>query len=93
MKLRKEEIQKIATVILSDLRGKSFLELLAPEDTILAHIENVLGRNIDEEAAIEDEVKKIMDQYRAQIASGSMDPQKLYMMIKKQVARERKFIL
>ncbi len=43
--------------------------------------------------AIEEEVKRLMEQYRDQIASGSIDPQKAYMMIKKQVAKDKKFIL
>ena len=37
-----------------------------------------------------------MEQYRTQIASsqdGAIDPQKAYMMIKKQVAKDRKFVL
>ena len=52
-----------------------------------------IHKNLDEETAIEEGVKKLMEQYRSQIASGSVDPQKAYMMIKKQVAKERKFVL
>ena len=93
MKLRREEIAKLAGLILKNLKDKSLITLLVSENEIFAKIESVIQKNLEQEVAIEDEVKKIMEQYRSQIASGSIDPQKAYMMIKKQVAKDRKFIL
>jgi Holliday junction DNA helicase RuvB len=55
---------------------------------------NTLGAALsEEEATIEEEVRKLMDQYRRQIGSGEIDPQRVYEMIKKQGAKEKKFIL
>ncbi len=93
MKLKREEIQTLGRLILRSLCDKNLVTLRVSESQIQAKIEAVIVKNIQEEAAIEEEVKKIMEQYRAQIASGSIDPQKVYMMIKKQVAKDRKFIL
>ncbi len=93
MKLKKEEIAKISRLIASHLTAAKLWELKIGEDKVVARIEVIIGKNIDEEAAIEEEVKKLMDQYRDQIGSGAIDPQKAYMMIKKQVAKERKFVL
>jgi hypothetical protein len=93
MKLRREDITKISRLIVSHLTAAKLWELKVGEDKVVAKIEGIIGKNIDEEAAIEEEVKKLMDQYRDPISSGAIDPQKAYMMIKKQVAKERKFVL
>lgn len=93
MKLKREEIAKLAGLILTHLKSKSLIKPRVPEEEIRARIEAVILKNLDEEVAIEEEVKRLMEQYRDQIASGSIDPQKAYMMIKKQVAKDKKFIL
>ena len=93
MKLKKEEITKISRLIVMHLTTAKLLELKIGEDKVVSRIEGIIGKNMDEEAAIEEQVKKLMDQYSDQIASGAIDPQKAYMMIKKQVAKERKFVL
>lgn len=79
--------------MLRDMKAEGVFTTTASEEDLRSAIEGVILRNMEEEVAIEDEVKKIMEQYRAQIASGAVDPQKIYMMIKKQVAKDRKFIL
>lgn len=93
MRLKKEEIAALAQLILKNLKGKGLVQPRVTEGAITSRIESVIFTNLEEEAAIEEEVKKIMEQHRSRIASGSVDPQKAYMMIKKQVAKDRKFIL
>lgn len=96
MKLKRGEIRKIAELTLKNLKGHSLINTKAADEKICERIELVILKNLDEEAAIEEEVKKIMEQYRTQIAfskDGEIDPQKAYMMIKKQVAKDRKFVL
>jgi uncharacterized protein len=93
MKLKREEITKIAGLIQRHLKDAGLVTSKSTDDRIRERIETVIAKNLEEEAAIEEEVKKLMEQYRSQIASGAIDPQKAYTMIKKQVAKERKFIL
>ena len=91
--MRREEVAKLSGLILKNLRDKSLVTPKVAESSLLAKIELVILRNLEQEEAIHEEVKKIMEQYRAQIASGAIDSQKVYSMIKKQVAKERKFVL
>ena len=93
MKLKREEIAKLSRLIMSHLVTAKLRELQVGEDKVIAKIEGIIGKNIDQEAAIEEEVKKLMDQNKEALSSGAIDPQKAYMMIKKQVAKERKFVL
>ena len=93
MRLKREEISKIAHLIFKNLKERTLITPRVSENKIVYKIEAVVLKNLEQEAAIEEEVKKIMEQYKAQISTGTIDPQKAYMMIKKQVAKERKFIL
>ena len=93
MRLKQEEITRIARQLLKNLKERGAASLKADEAKVLSRIEAVFLKNLNEEAAIEDEVRKLMDQYRRQIGSGEIDPQRAYQMIKKQVAKEKKFIL
>ncbi len=93
MSLKKEEIQKISAKVLRHLKDHSLIKPLVGEDKILHKIEAVFQKNLDEEAAIERDARKLMDQYKNQISSGAIDSQKAFTMIKKQLIKERKFII
>lgn len=93
MHLRKEQITLIASQVVRNLRERGTSTFKVPEDKIQERIEDVIHKNLQEEMAIEGEVKKLMEQYKDQIATGNVDAQKMYTMMKKQVAKERKFIL
>lgn len=93
MRWKREEVAKLATLIFKGLTEKKVAVVRGTSEEVISRIAATISHNLEEEESIEEEVKKIMERYRAQIASGSVDPQKAYMMIKKQVAKDRKFIL
>lgn len=91
--MKQGEISRIARQILGNLKERGVAVFKVDAGRLQARIEAVFVKNLNEETAIEEEVRRLMDQYRAQVASGAIDPQKAYQMIKKQVAKDRKFIL
>ncbi len=93
MKLKREEIQRLSQTLFQHLRDKHLITVLESDAKILEKINTVIQNNMDEELAIENQARKLIDQYSGQIDSGAIDPQKAFTMIKKQVAKERKFIL
>ncbi len=93
MHLKREQITRIAEQVTRNLKEKGSAVYKVGADKIQAKVEEVIQKNIQEELNIETEVKRVMEQYRSQVASDNVDPQKIYTMIKKQVAKERKFIL
>ncbi len=93
MKLRREAIEDLAGQIFRALKEAALIQPRVAATAIQAKIALTIHKNIEEEILIEEEARKIMDRYRSQIASGAVDPQKMYQMIKKQVAKERKFVL
>ncbi len=46
-----------------------------------------------EESKLDEEAQKKMDQARSQIKSGDLDEHRAFQMIKKQLAKEKKFVL
>ncbi len=93
MSLKKEEIKTLSTKVLRFLKSAQLITPLVGEDKIEAKIAAVFEKNVNEELAIENDARKLMDQYKSQIASGAVDSQKAYLMIKKQLIKERKFIV
>ncbi|PIR17072.1 MAG: hypothetical protein COV46_05790 [Deltaproteobacteria bacterium CG11_big_fil_rev_8_21_14_0_20_49_13] len=90
MALRKVHIEKIVHAITSKLvEDKS---LLVAEEAVLGRISSILNENMEKERAIEDEAHKLLDQNRKAIG-GDIDESKAFMMIKKQLAKQRGFIL
>lgn len=92
MRLKQEQIVHLAGQIVRNLK-RIGCTLKQDERQVAERVERAISKNIQEELEIEEEVKRLMDQYRAQVASGSVDPQRAYQMIKREVARERKFVL
>lgn len=66
--------------------------LLSGESTVHARIENLLTKNMEEERAIEDEAHKLLDRNRKAMG-GDVDEQKAFFLIKKQLAKQKNFIL
>ncbi len=69
------------------------VELHRSHSEIEGAIATVLSANMDEERRINAECDKVMDQYAREIDRGAADPHKLFLMIKKKIAKEKGFVL
>jgi len=93
MRLKKEQIQKIATLVVSNLLKEKAAVFKVAEAQIRERIQEVITTNLMAEVKLEDDVRKLMEQYRAQINAGQLDSQKVFQMIKKQLVKERNFVI
>lgn len=93
MRLKKEHIDRISKLILANLTAKKLITPRVPEARVLGKIHEVILTDMRAEDKLDDEARKMMDTYRQQISSGSLDERKVFQMIKKQLAKERKMIL
>jgi len=93
MKLQTEEITKLAKSVYRELVREDMIEILTSEAEILQKIEGILIADAKKEVAIENEAKKMMQKFEKQVQSGEIDYQKMYGMVKKQLMKEKKFIL
>lgn len=92
MRLKKEQIARIAQLVVRRLE-KADLSLEAPTAKIGEAIIRVLTKNFEMEDAIDRQARDTMEQYKSEINTGRVDPHKMFSMIKKQIAKEKNFIL
>ena len=88
--LRKVHIEKISRTIA--LQFASMKGLIATEGVVQGRIVALLTANMDAEHALDDDAHKLLDKNRRAIG-GDIDEQKAFAMIKKQLAKQRNFIL
>ena len=93
MRLKKEQVDKISHLVVKALQGKKLATFKVSEGKILTKIFEIIAKNLEEENKIDEQVRKLMEQYQSQIASGQLDRQKVFQMIKKQLVKEKNFII
>ncbi len=93
MKLDDAKVKYICQKVLDRLKEKHIIVFKAEEHTVLNCMIDAFTKNLKEEHNIDAEAKKIMEAHQAEMASTGMNQSKMFMMIKKEIARKRGFIL
>lgn len=93
MRLKKEQIQKIADQILIQLDKQKLIVAKVDRPTLHQKIEQVLIANLQAEDNLDVEAKQLLDRYRHQVPAGSINEHEMFQKIKKQLAKEKKFVL
>ncbi len=93
MRLKKEQVHKLAEQILRNLKAKNLLTLRKKEPEVLEAIVKVIHDDLEAEVKLDQDARQMMETYRAQIQAGSVDEQRLFQMIKKQLAKDRKLTI
>lgn len=93
MRLKKEQIQKIAELVLKGFKEKKLATFKVSEEKILNRIQEIILKDLRVESDLDEEVKTMMEKYKAQISSGQIDYQKMFQMIKKQLIKDRGLVV
>ena len=91
MKIKPEQIDRLIDHLLKNSRAKSLLNLKADEGTVRERIRQIITQNFQQEEAIEEEAKKMLDSYSRE--SKSMDQHKMFLLIKQRLAQKKGFVL
>lgn len=91
MKIRAEQLGRLADDLLKSLRSKELIFLKAKEDEIRARITAIVARNFEEEAAIEEEARKMLASQTGKMKE--VDRHKMFLLIKQKLAQKRGFVL
>ncbi len=93
MRLPKDRVTHLAEALATRLVESGQVELLGQRKALV----DSLDRAITDELMIEDrlnlEVRELMKKYEREIESGQVDSQKMFVMIKKQLVKDRGIIL
>lgn len=93
MRLKKEQVQKISDLVVKALTTRKLARFKVPEEKILLRVNEIITQNLLAEDKLDEEVRKLMEQYQNQIAQGQLDRQKVFQMIKKQLVKERNLVI
>ncbi len=93
MRLRKDQIENLSKRILNRLQSQSLAQLKTSEEKILEKIQAVITQNLADEQKLETEVDQLLAQFRSQIRSGQINEAELFLKMKKELAKKKKFVL
>ena len=85
-------MEQIAARIVRELEAGGLVRTEAGEE-ITAEIIRILQENIDAEEALDEEVHEILRVHSAEMATGEIQYHEMFRMIKKKLAKEKKFPL
>ena len=93
MRMTKERIRHISSAVLDRLKSQQLFDVTGSKEKLV----NALEKSITDELAVEDrlnaEVRKMLKQFDAEFDSGRADYQKMFVMVKSKLVKERSIIL
>ena len=93
MRLKKERIAALAHALADRLTERQAIRLRASKTDLVSSLEQIITDELMIEDRLDAEVRQILDTYKAQIERGQVDERKMFLMIKKQLAKERGIVL
>ncbi|MCI0526206.1 MAG: DUF507 family protein [Nitrospira sp.] len=93
MKLSKERVRIIARDLVKGLTDHHFIALDMHESELASKISQIITEDLMVEERLEAEVRQILKSYESEIQRGNADFHKMFLMIKKKLAKERGIIL
>ena len=91
MKIKQEEAQQICRLILERLKEKKLVILKAPQDKVDEALRQTFLHNMREEEEIDQRARQILEENME--ANPELDRHKMFLLIKRKIAKERGFVL
>ena len=91
MKIKPEQVNELAALLLSRYQSKELITAKANEAEIKARIAKVVNQNLAEEEAIEEEARRMLASHAG--AAREMDSYKMFLLAKQKLAAKKGFIL
>ena len=94
MRLKEEQIGRLAEKILEGLSGSSLIAVKKERGAILAAIKAVIAAEIQAEESLEKDAERLLEQTLRSMGGGAeIDRHKMLRMIKEKLAKDRKIVL
>lgn len=91
MKIKKDQLERLASLMLASFRAKELIKPKRSESEIQARIVAIISQNFAEEEAIEAEAREMLASVAQ--AARDMDPYKMFLLAKQKLAMKKGFIL
>jgi hypothetical protein len=93
MKLTIEQVEKITSLILEDLKAEKLITFKADETVVLKRMQEILLADLRAEDELDREVEGMINTHSDTIDSERIDYRRMFNMVKHKLARERGIIL
>jgi hypothetical protein len=93
VKFSKERVAVLAPSLVDKLIAGGMIEPVGDRKALAASLERIITDELSVEDRINVEAKELMRKYEAEIAQGHMDEHQVFLMIKKQLVKEKGVIL
>ena len=93
MKLSKERIAHMAESLAQRLTQQKMVELAGSHQALVETLSRAITEELSAEDKLNADVRTLMKKYEAEIDRGQVDYQKMFLMVKKQLAKDRGIIL
>ncbi len=93
MRLKKERIAALAQILVDQLIQHHLIRPDAPKTELVSSLEKIITDELMIEDRLDADVRQILDTYKAPIERGQADGRTVFLMVKKQLAKERGMIL
>lgn len=93
MKLSKQRIAHLTESLAQRLTQQKLVALSGSHQALVETLGHAITEELSVEDKLNDEVRTLMKKYEAEIEKGQVDYQKMFLMVKKQLAKERGVIL
>ena len=94
MRLKDEQIARLAEQVLSTLDREGLMVLKAERGKALAAVKGAVAADLRQEADLERDAERLLEQTLRSMGGGAgIDRQKMLRMVKEKLAKERKIVL
>lgn len=93
MRLSKERVRHLAESLATRLQQEGHIELLGDRKALVEALDHAVIEELSIEDRLNAEVRQLLKAYEKQIEQGQVDYQKMFVMIKQKLVRERGIIL
>ena len=93
MKLSKERVAVLSSALVNKLAVGGLIEPIGERKALAVSLERVMLDELSVEDRINAQAKELMHKYEAEIAKGHLDEHQVFLMIKKQLVKEKGVIL
>ena len=93
MRLKRDHITTIARTLVEQLTSHKAIQLNIPKADLVASVERAMTEELSLEDRLDADVRKILEKYEREIEKGEVDERQMFLMIKKQLAKDRGLIL
>ena len=93
MRLHKDRVHHLASVLVERLISKGLYALVGKSDPLVHLVEETISHELQVEDRLNAEVRDMLKQFDTEFAQGRADYQKMFSMVKQKLIKERGLVL